>query len=99
MRPKSYALKQDWTSVVALAYSPSTGGLYAADAAQHMPERGGIYRLDDDSEPGRPMCRAVKIAEVRRPTSLVCGPDGAIYVTTLGDADDQGRLLKITGDL
>jgi len=77
--------------LVALAYSPTSGNLFAADSA------GGVYRLDDASEPGRPACRAVKIADVSRPTALAFAPDGSLFVVTFGDGD--GTLTVLSGDL
>jgi hypothetical protein len=83
----------DLAEVVALAYSPTSGRLYAADFV------GGVHRIDDASEPGRPACRVVKIADIARPTALAFAPDGALYVTTFGDIDDNGTLVVLTGNL
>ena len=79
--------------LVGLAYSPTSGSLYAADFA------GGIHRIDDASEPGRPACRTVKVADVSKPTALAFAPDGALYVVTFGSADDDGTLEVVTGNL
>jgi hypothetical protein len=81
--------------VVGLAYSPS-GDLYAADAAWHDPSAGGVYRLDAAEVEGRDSVRAVKIAAVQHPTSLAFTPDGTLYVTTFGESESNGKLLKIT---
>jgi hypothetical protein len=83
--------------VTGLAYSPITGRLYAADFGDDA-NKGGIYRIDDDSQPGQPMCRVVKIADVPRPTALAFAPDGTLYVTTFGDADNNGTLTALTGN-
>lgn len=87
------AMPTDLKQIVDLAYSPTTGCLYAADFG------GGIYRIDDASEPGHPACQAVKIADVSRPTALAFAPDGNLYVTTFGSKDDDGTLTTIAGDL
>jgi hypothetical protein len=76
-----------------LTYSPTSGNLYAADFA------GGIYRIDDASEPGRAACRAVEIVDLSRPTALAFAPDGALYVVTFGDGDASGSLQAISGTL
>jgi hypothetical protein len=83
----------DVKQLVGLAYGPTSGSLYAADFA------GGIHRIDDASEPGRPACRTVKVADVSRPTALAFAPDGALYVVTFGNGDGDGTLEVITGDL
>jgi hypothetical protein len=85
--------------VVGLAYSP-TGQLYAADLSWEDEKAGGIYRLDDARLDGQPACRAVKIAEIVRPTSLVFDASGAMYVTSLGTGtnEKQGSIVKITGE-
>jgi DNA-binding beta-propeller fold protein YncE len=79
--------------LVALAYSPTSGNLFAADLA------GGIHRIDDASEPGSPACRAVKVADVSRPTALAFAPDGSLYVVTFGDGDGNGTLTVLSGNL
>ncbi len=85
--------------VAGLAYSPF-GQLYAVDLAWDNDKAGGVYRLDDARQNGRPACRAVKIAEVVRPTSLVFDKSGILYVTALGSGTNakHGQILKITGE-
>jgi hypothetical protein len=87
------AMPLNLPQVVALAYSPTTSNLYVADFS------GGIHRIDDTSQPGRPACRAVKVVEVPRPTALAFAPDGALYVTVFGEASNDGTLQVLTGEL
>jgi hypothetical protein len=87
--------------IVALAYSPATERLYAADFALADPSRSGVYRLDDMSEAGRTACRAVKVANIRRPTALafVPGSGGPLFVTAFGHDEESGTLTMVLGDL
>jgi len=87
------ALATDLKQLIGLAYSPTSDSLYAADFA------GGIHRIDDASEPGRPACRTAKIADVSRPTALAFVPDGSLYVVTFGSSDVNGTLMVVSGDL
>jgi DNA-binding beta-propeller fold protein YncE len=86
-----------------LAYSPVTEFLYAVDFASMAEDRGGIYRIDAAIVDGRQACQVLPVATVFRPTALAFAPDGAMYVTALGDTDaaqeNRGILLKITGEL
>lgn len=89
--------------IVALAYSPASGNLYAADAAWGDASRGGVYRLQASVKHGTSegTCEAVLVARIARPSALVFSDDNELYVATLGDAttDGAGQLLKLTGDL
>ncbi len=84
--------------IVGLAYSPS-GQLYAVDFAWQEEKEGGVYRLDDARLDGLPACRAVKIASLEHPTSLLFDEGGNLYVTSLGTGANakHGKIIKITG--
>jgi hypothetical protein len=95
-------LSTDLHDIQSLAYSPRTGNLYAADAAWMEPKDGGLFRVDAANEPGAFKCVAVKVADVKHPSALAFGPDGALYITAVGDPGEnnsQGVLLRVTGDL
>jgi hypothetical protein len=88
------------TDVSGAAYSPKSGNLYALGTAYGEDEE-GLFRLDDARKPGEQQISVTKVADIEQATALAFGPDGALYVTTLGDKtkDDDGALLKVTGDL
>jgi hypothetical protein len=100
-------LNVDLENIRGLVYSPKTGNLYAANFGTSGENNGasktGVYRLDDASEPGKPACRAVKIADVLRPTAMAFAPDGSLYVAAAGNIGarpiDNGYLVKLNGDL
>ncbi len=79
-----------------LAYHPTNDNLYALDHGSDA-QSGGLYRLDDASQPGKPACKAVKIATINRPTALAFAPDGTLYITA--PRDKQGELLRVRGGL
>ena len=95
---KALALPCGLRDVVALAYSPG-GQLYAADASWADPTAGGVYRIDAAMVAGRQACRPVKIASLLRPMSLAFGPDGVLYAAAWGSEENEGRLLRIAGEL
>jgi hypothetical protein len=101
-------------NIVALAYSPHSGNLYAASSQaddltsaisvepSSENSTGGVYRLDDASQPGARACATTKVADVRNLTAMTFAPDGALYITTKGndkETSESGALLRITGDL
>jgi hypothetical protein len=85
--------------VVGVAYSP-WGNLYAVDFASGDEKAGGVYRLDDSRLNNRPACRAVKIANIARPTSLMFDKLGVLYVSSLGKegSEKQGEIIKVSGE-
>jgi len=89
-------------NVIALAYSPRSGSLYAANFAAEGAGQGGIYRIDDTGKPGEPACTAARVADAKYPTAMAFAPDGALFITASPSDSDQkntGTLMKLTGDL
>ena len=60
----------DLQNIVGLAYSPTAGNLYAANAGAEAPSKDGIYRLDDAGKLGHPAIKATKVADVITPPHL-----------------------------
>lgn len=93
----------DLRRIVALAYSPKTGNLYAANFPTTDDAHAGVYRIDASDKPSATACIAVKIADAPRPTALAFAPDGTLFVTSVGDSTgakpDAGAPLKLIGDL
>ncbi|MDH3717980.1 MAG: hypothetical protein OES79_07645 [Planctomycetota bacterium] len=91
--------------VVALAYSPRSGRLYALDFAWGQQHKdGGLYRLDAVMRDKKPAVQAVKIVELNHPTALAFASNASLLVTVIGTtegaADKQtGKLLRISGRL
>jgi len=93
-------LPVELSRIVALAYSPRSGNLYAANFPTQGDGKSGIYRIDDAGQRGAPACTATKIADIRHPTALAFAADGTLYVTSSGNpnTEDAGALVKVTGD-
>lgn len=89
-------------SLWGLAYNPSNHNLYAV---AHTPKSqgGGLYRLDDASEPGKPGCKMVKIAALDFATDLAFAQDGTLYITASQERPEpinrDDVLLRVRGDL
>jgi hypothetical protein len=88
------------TDMIAMSYSAKTRNLYVA-GRESGTGTGGVFRVDESSIYGA--AEAVKVAVVARPTAMAFAPDGALYVTALGEphsnGTDAGVLLKLTGEL
>ncbi|HTN73705.1 MAG TPA: hypothetical protein VL096_00605, partial [Pirellulaceae bacterium] len=96
-------LKTGLHDITALAYSPQ-GQLYALDFAWLDPAHGGLYQLVAEKKFGEQKLQAKKIVALDKPTAMVFGPDGALYITVMGtagsgDKSPPGKLLKIAPGL
>ena len=82
--------------ITGVAYSPD-GQLYATDLAWAEPAEGGLYQLIATTRGGQLGVEAKKIIALERPTALVFGPDGSLYVSVLGieTGEENGKVLRI----
>jgi hypothetical protein len=89
----------DFRGISDMAYSPKSGNLFVV-ARAHANKEGGLFRIDNASKPDERQIAIAKLADIELPTAMAFAPDGALYVTTLGDdaEDDGGALLKVTGN-
>ncbi len=84
-------------NIVALAWSPTTGQLYALDYSRRDPAHSGLYRLIATDR--NRTCRAERVLSIPCPTAMAFTRGGQLLVTSLGDplSDNSGQLLKISG--
>ena len=92
------SFKTGLNDIYALAYGPNQGRLFALDFCNARPNEGGLYKLVGTREG----CRAVRLATIPRPSSMVFADTGDLYVTTVGRYVEgaqvsNGRLLRFTG--
>ncbi len=86
------------SDVTGIAYGPTRGRLFAVDLSLCDPENAGLFKLVADTDTG---CKAVKIMDLDRPTSMAFDDEGDLYITLLGsvvDSDEPtGKLIRISG--
>lgn len=86
--PESGELLHNWETglndITGLAYSPTTGKLYATDFAWLDTTQGGLFELivKDDSVETR------KVAELDKPTAIAFDAQGNAYVAVVGTAEE-----------
>ncbi len=82
--------------ICAVAYS-SRKRLYVLDYAWADTTQGGLFQVVADEEADSGM-KTVKIMSLDKPTAMAFDPDGSLYITVLGPAEDansKGMLIKI----
>lgn len=91
--PKTGQLKSKYETglydIAGLAYSPSTGKLYAVDFAWMSPAEGGLFELTVSGD----KCTARKVMPLDKPTAIAFDPQGNAYVTAFGTAV-EGEMTK-----
>jgi DNA-binding beta-propeller fold protein YncE len=85
--------------ITGLAYSPTTGKLYATDFAWLDTTQGGLFEIMVKDE----ALETRKVAELDKPTAIAFDAEGNAYVTIIGTAaegDDgkPGRLLRFRAE-
>lgn len=98
--PKSGELLHNWETglhdITGLAYSPTTGKLYATDFAWMNTAEGGLFELTIKND----AVETRKVTSLDKPTAIAFDKDGHAYITVLGTKEagsDQkpGQLLRI----
>ncbi|GAB5402557.1 MAG: hypothetical protein Aurels2KO_07880 [Aureliella sp.] len=85
--------------ICAVAYS-SRKRLYVLDYAWADTTQGGLFQVVADEESDSGM-KTVKIMSLDKPTAMAFAPDGSLYITALGPAEDansKGILIKIPAE-
>lgn len=83
-----------------LAYSPK-GQLFTVDFSWHDTTQGGLFQLiSDPADATKSTVR--KIAELDKPTAMVFGPDGNLYITIIGTGEGDttagaGKVVCFSG--
>ncbi len=87
--------------IVALAYHPKSGTLYALDFAWMAPDKAGLYRLDVTTG-DKPSLKVTKVLKLDKPTAMAFTPEGQLYITLIGTAKEgdkykPGKLIRVSG--
>lgn len=95
-------LETGLSDITGVLYSPK-GHLYAVDFAWAKPEDGGLFRLDAKTVDGAQEVEPKKITALKKPTAMVFGDDGALYITifneTEGDQEGANAEKAKTGQV
>jgi glucose/arabinose dehydrogenase len=98
--PKSGELKAQYetglSDIAGLAYSPTTGKLFAVDFSWVDTTKGALYEL----KVADGACTATKTFDLDKPTALAFDKQGNLFVTVFGTAQEgqrqqPGKLLRI----
>lgn len=84
--------------IAGLAYSPTSGKLYAVDFSWSEPEKGGLYQIEVKGD----SVTTKKVAGLDKPTAITFDTKGNCYVTQFGSAKEgsksaPGSLVRFKG--
>ncbi|MDP6443480.1 MAG: hypothetical protein QF805_06775, partial [Pirellulaceae bacterium] len=85
------------SDVTDIAYSPK-GMLYALDFSWVDATKGGLFRLVAKRDGNAQTVIAKEMEKLDKPSAMVFGKDGSLYITVFGTADGDkkgGKLLKV----
>lgn len=85
------------SDIVGLAYSPTTGKLFAVDFSWADPKQGGLFELTVSGD----KCTARKVFELDKPTAIAFTDNGTALITVVGTAEEgsdakPGQLLRVS---
>ena len=78
--------------ITAIAQSPGSQW-YATDFAWFDTTKGALYRLTHQDG----SLETEKLASLDKPTAMVFGLDGTLYISVIGSGEKGGKLLKVAG--
>lgn len=82
-------IETDLHDIAAVAYSPR-GQMYVLDYSWADPSQGGLFQIIEDLESDTGV-RTKKIMSLDKPTAMAFDADGSLFITVLGEADEEGN--------
>jgi hypothetical protein len=95
----NFAVSINLANIVAVVYNPITGDEFVIRNTPGSSDSSGVFRIDaeESGDPAKPSATGKLMAKVQHPTAMAFGPDGVLYVSSLGADQKSGSLMKVSG--